>query len=387
MDFTKRPKSRRSGDYKPAVQEKPKKAAKTDEVEDDGFSPRQKKPPFFTRVIHAIFPCKGDGAAESIRKIVFDVAVVALVITGGSVLYDVITQTVQTNISDKVIENIYISGSVDLDDAQKQEILKEKPQIMEQMMGVYAANKDTVGCIQLGSGENVIVSLPVMQAADNDYYLTHNFNREEIKSGAVFADYRNVFEPGKLSGNTILYGHNVWDGSMFAKLTRYYDATIHGDYPDRLGFYKDHPTITFNTLYEASEWKVFAAVLFNTREDLGEVYPYTSVMEFGGKDEFNSFILDVMDRSILWTDVDLDYGDSILTLSTCYMYGVYSESTQTRCVVFARKVRPGESSEVDVTKAQTNPTPLKFTYQYQQEGGERWTGRTWDTSKLLSYSR
>lgn len=380
-DFTKRPKSRRSGNYKPPKPEKNKAAE-----EDDEFDERPKKPPLFTRIIHSIFPCKGDGAAESIRKIVFDVAVVALVVTGGSVLWDVFTQTVQTQISDKAVEDIYINGSVNLDDEKKQEILAEKPQIMEQMMGVYEANKDTVGWIQLGNGENTIVSLPVMQAADNDYYLTHNFEHTEIKSGAVFADYRNVFQPGRISGNTILYGHNVWDGSMFAKLTRYYNATLHGDYSDRLGFYKEYPTLTFNTLYEASEWKIFAAVLFNTREELGEVYPYTQVLEFGSKEEFNSYVLDIMDRSILWTDVDLEYGDSLLTLSTCYMYSPY-ENTDTRCVVFARKVRDGESAEVDVEKAQVNPTPLKFTYQYEKEGGERWTGRNWDTSKLLSYDR
>lgn len=380
-DFTKRPRSRRSGDYKPPKPEKNKVREEEDELDE-----RPKKPPLFTRIIHSIFPCKGDGAAESIRKIVFDVAVVALVVTGGSVLWDVFTQTVQTQIADKAVEDIYISGSVNLNDEKKQEILAEKPQIMEQMMGVYEANKDTVGWIQLGNGENTIVSLPVMQSADNDYYLTHNFEHTEIKSGAVFADYRNAFEPNRISGNTILYGHNVWDGSMFAKLTRYYNATIHGDYDDRLGFYKEYPTLTFNTLYEASEWKIFAAVLFNTREELGEVYPYTQVLEFGSKEEFNSYVLDIMDRSALWTDVDLEYGDSLLTLSTCYMYYPY-ENTDTRCVIFARKVRDGESAEVDVSKAQINSTPLKFTYQYEKEGGERWTGRTWDTSKLLSYDR
>ena len=91
-----------------------------------------------------------------------------------------------------------------------------------------------------------------------------------------------------------------------------------------------------------------------------------------------------MDRSVLWTDVDLTYGDSILTLSTCY-YPFGKENADTRCAVFARKVRPGESPEVDVSKAVVNNSPLKFTYQYQQEGGS-WTGRTWDTSKLLSYT-
>ena len=220
-----------------------------------------------------------------------------------------------------------------------------------------------------------------MQAADNDYYLTHTFENKEDKGGAIFADYRNEFEAGRLSGNTVLYGHNIWDGTMFAKLTRYYDAKL-GGYSDRLGFYKENPTVIFDTLYEKSEWKVFACVLFNTDEKNGEVYPYTQIHDFENEDSFNSFILDIMDRSVLWTDVDLTYGDSILTLSTCYY--PYGQNIDTRCVVFARKVRDGESPEVDVSKAQVNNNPLMFTYQYNVLGGS-WQGRTWDTSKLLSY--
>jgi sortase B len=54
----------------------------------------------------------------------------------------------------------------------------------------------------------------------------------------------------------------------------------------------------------------------------------------------------------------------------------------TRVAVFARKVRVGESAEVDVSKAERNPDPLKFDYQYQVEGGS-WGGSIWDRSQLL----
>lgn len=274
-----------------------------------------------------------------------------------------------------------IEGQLNLTDEEKEAIRKEQPDILPSFMELYNQNSDIVGWITVGSGDNKIVDHPVMQAADNDYYLTHSFERKETKGGAIFADYRNQFDSGKLSGNTVLYGHNIWDGTMFAKLTRYYDATL-GGYSDKLGFYKENPTIIFDTLYEKSEWKVFACVLFNTDEKNGEVYPYTQIHDFENEASFNSFILDIMDRSVLWTDVDLTYGDSILTLSTCYY--PYGQNIDTRCVVFARKVRDGESTEVDVSKAQVNENPLMFTYQYQVLGGS-WKGRTWDTSKLLSY--
>ena len=91
-----------------------------------------------------------------------------------------------------------------------------------------------------------------------------------------------------------------------------------------------------------------------------------------------------MDRSVLWTDVDLQYGDNILTLSTCY-YPYTKEKADTRVAVFARKVREGESAEVDVSKAMRNPDPLLFAYEYRVKGGS-WGGRKWDSSKLLSYN-
>ncbi len=388
MNYTQRPKSRRSAGYKPAKAEKPSKTEQAAEKEE---KPARKKENIFVKIRNAILPCKGDSVTESVRKIVFDIAVVALVITGGSLITDVVSRVIQQQ-QDIVIAGDYdnfrdeeddevIMGQLDLTDEEKETILKEQPEILPLFMEYYNKNKDIVGWITVGKGENKIVNHPVMQAADNDYYLTHTFENKEDKGGAIFADYRNEFEAGKLSGNTVLYGHNIWDGTMFAKLTRYYDATL-GGYSDKLGFYKENPTIIFDTLYEKSEWKVFACVLFNTDEKNGEVYPYTQIHDFENEASFNSFILDIMDRSVLWTDVDLTYGDSILTLSTCYY--PYGQNIDTRCVVFARKVRDGESPEVDVSKAQVNQNPLMFTYQYQVLGGS-WPGRTWDTSKLLSY--
>lgn len=389
MNYTQRPKSRRSSGYKAPKAEKPVTAEEKSEEKEE--KPKRKKANIFTKLKNAVLPVKGDAPTEAVRKIIFDIAVIALLITGGSLLYDVIDRGVQTAIVDKQIEQLYkpstITGElnlsdVNLSDEEKNAVLNEKPSIMPSFMELYAKNSDIVGWITIGEGDKTIVNHPVMQAEDNDFYLERNFNKETTKSGALFADFRNTFEAGSISGNTIIYGHNIWDGSMFAKLTRYYDGRLGGDYSDRLGFYKENPVITFNTLYEEAQWKIFACVLFNTEEENGEVYPYTQIHDFESREAFNSYVLDIMDRSVLWTDVDLTYGDSILTLSTCYY--PYGKNIDTRCVVFARKVRSGESAEVNVEKAMVNENPLKFTYQYNAEGGS-WQGRTWDTSKLLSY--
>lgn len=383
MNYTQRPKSRRSSGYKAPKPEKP--AAATEKSGEKDEKPARKKMNIFTKLRNAILPVKGDPPAEAVRKIIFDIAVVALIITGGSLLRDVTAIVIEEG-KDQDRADTYeqiIAGEIEISDEDREIAMSDKPEMLERFMPFYAQNKDIVGWVRVGD----VISFPVVQSADNDYYLTHTFEGKVEKNGAVFADFRNRFENGELSGNTVLYGHNIFSESlggsgMFAKLTRYYDGRIHGDYADRLGFYKENPVISFDTLYEESQWKVFACVLFNTQEQHGEVYPYTQIQEFDSKEAFNSFVLDVMDRSVLWTDVDLTYGDNILTLSTCYY--PYGDKVDTRCVVFARKVRDGESAEVDVEKAQVNNNPLKFTYQYNAEGGS-WQGRTWDTSKLLSY--
>lgn len=390
MNYTQRPKNRRSSGYKAPKGEKSAKSGEAKAEKEE--KPARKKQNIFIRIRNAVFPAKGDSVTESVRKVIFDIAVVALVVTGGSLVYDLLDRWVQVSFVDKTIEQTYnpdkddtIEGELELSE-KEQQVHNENPAILKSFLELYSQNDDIVGWLTLDDSnpndDKYILNHPVMQSEDNEYYLNYNFNKEKTKSGAVFADFQNKFTPNSLSGNTILYGHNIWDGTMFAKLTRYYDGRLGNDYTDRLGFYKEHPTITFNTLYENAEWKVFACVLFNTEEENGEVYPYTQLQEFENKESFNNYILEIMDRSVLWTDVDLTYGDSILTLSTCYY--PYGKNIDTRCVVFARKVREGESAEVDVSKAVTNENPLKFTYQYNAEGGS-WQGRTWDTSKLLSY--
>lgn len=362
--------------------------------DEDEFSSKPKKPNFFVRALRAIFPVKGDGVAESVRKIVFDIAVVAFIITGGSVVLDLVSEKIQVDVVDSKLSEIRnntegkseedIIGSLNIPDDEVAAIQQQKPGIRASFIELYSQNSDIVGWITVGDANEMVIDYPVVQAADNDYYLTHNFLREEVKRGAIFADYKNKFENGELSANTVLYGHNMYDGdTMFAKLSRYYDGGVpKGETTDYLAFYRRHPTITFDTLYENAEWKVFACVLFNTQEELGEVYPYINKRDFANKADFNQYILDIMDRSTIWTDVDLTYGDNILTLSTCY-YPYTKEKADTRVAVFARKVRPGESAEVDVSKAVRNTDPLKFAYQYRVEGGS-WGGRKWDTSKLLS---
>jgi sortase B len=267
------------------------------------------------------------------------------------------------------------------DDSQRQLLLE--------YIEHYLFNTDLIGHIMIPDitfdlpytdNNRYILNYHVYQTNNNSHYLNHNFDGSRDASGSIFADYRNKFEDGILSDNTILYGHNIYTGSMFAKVANYYKSYSHSR---DITFYQRHPIVHFNTLYERHDWKIFAVVLLNTREEYGDVFNYNLIYDFNTADEFHDFIFNIMDRSVLFTNVDLTYGDKILTLSTDYF--PFGEHVGTRVAVFARRVRDGESIFVDVYKAYFNDNFLPFAHQ-QRVTGDIWIGRVWDyRTYLLSY--
>lgn len=236
-------------------------------------------------------------------------------------------------------------------------------------------NPDTRAWIKI---TGTTVNNVVVDGRDNEYYLNHDFNGNESISGTVFASCNNTWD-GK-DDNTILFGHNMASGDFFSYVVHYVpnDASR-----EPIAFYKVHPTIMMATPDGGSAtYKIFAGMVCNTQSEYGEVFNYVNKTRFATADDFNRFIIDVMDRSWFFTDVDLTYGDELITLSTCFW--PLGRKIDTRWVVFARKVRPGESEEVDVTKAYRNYQPKLFDYYYERLGSH-WAGSVWDKKKLLSY--
>ena len=80
-------------------------------------------------------------------------------------------------------------------------------------------NSDVIGWIAIPGTE---ISYPLVQGTDNDYYLTHTWNQNSSAVGAIFMDCRCSAD---FSGfNTIVYGHRMNNGSMFAALKHYQKA-------------------------------------------------------------------------------------------------------------------------------------------------------------------
>lgn len=335
----------------------------------------------FLRIAKYLIPWKGDKPAEIVRKVIFLAAAVVLVVSLATIIAFFGGNAMDSRLNNQISEIYHGTASVTIDEVKQEQLAKEYPEVNEKFLPLLEQNEDVIGWITMGDPDDPFIDYVVVQGDDNDFYLDHNLNGEYSKTGTVFADYREKITPEYTPANTILYGHNVQSGEYFAKLTRYFNyRSVNYGSSDGLEWYKKYPTITFNTLYKDSTYKIFAGMLVNTDEKDGEVFYYLQGRKFSNKAEFDDYIAQILDRTTFYTDVDLKYGDNLITLSTCILdYGINA-----RWVIFGREVREGEDPTVDVSKAYENPDPLYFDYYYNVYGGS-WGGRKWDEDMIYDY--
>lgn len=157
-------------------------------------------------------------------------------------------------------------------------------------------NSDTVAWLKI---ENTNIEFPIVQANNNSYYLTHNFDKEYNVAGWIFADYKN-----KLDGtdrNIVVYGHNMRNNSMFGSLK---DVITEEWYNN-----EENKYITFVTENEYQTYQVFSVYQIKTED-------YYIQTEFKSN-EFTEFIDTITKRSKKYFGINVSKEDTILTLSTC----------------------------------------------------------------------
>lgn len=190
----------------------------------------------------------------------------------------------------------------------------ERAAAMEKYGELFNKNNDFMGWIFI---EGTQVNYPVMQTPHHpDYYLKKNFDKEYSDYGVPYIEEACAVG---ISNNIVIYGHHMNDGSMFADLVNYYDK----DYRD------EHPLIQFDTISGFGTYEVVAAFKFDTNNETFRYNEYVTMDE----EDFKEFMTEVHKRQSYDTGIDVEYGDELLTLSTCeYTY------KNGRFVVMAKKV-------------------------------------------------
>ena len=196
---------------------------------------------------------------------------------------------------------------------------KETPDILEEYVGPFNLNQKLVGWVKI---DGTKVDYPVMQTSNNDYYLDHNFDQEEDKNGSIFLDKECSIWPR--SQNLLIYGHNMKSGKMFGTLKNYKDES----------FYKEHPVIQFDTIYEKGTYEIMYVFSEVVHEETEITFKYYQFINANSSDEYNSYMKDMADMSLYDTGVTSVYGDALITLSTCD----YTQGAE-RFVIVAKRVK------------------------------------------------
>lgn len=172
-------------------------------------------------------------------------------------------------------------------------------------------NQDYVGHFVMG---NHVIDQIVAQGEDNEFYLTHDFNRQSYPSGTIFMDYRNTLD----DQNIILYGHYVYkdETRMFSPL--HLLKTIEG--------YELNHQMTLQLEDEIRHY-IVAEVFYFDLNTYNVAYYLTHI------DDFEQWYQTVKDNRLIETGVKLTSEDKLLTLQTCVR-----NRNDLRLIVIAKEV-------------------------------------------------
>ncbi len=315
--------------------------------------PRQKRT--FGRMIYDLFPHKNDPGGEIVRKLIFllsatvfliCIVLIALYfvdIVKSQKIYDDIGSSYHARLPERLEET---QPSAETSDEPAEKIYHLLPGAKE----LLEMNDEIVGWISIPDTK---VDYPVLQhegdVEGEEYYLYRNVQKEDSKPGSIFLDSRcildRVADDGTLevpsSDNLIIYGHNMRDLSMFGTLKYYKTEEM---------YYSEHPIIALNSNYETYQYKIFGYFIADADDTTDTRFDYWNSINFVDEDAFYDYVNEVKRRTLRLTNVDVQYGDKLLTLSTCN-----NAFDTARLVIVARQVREGEDAYGGTGGSEPNP--------------------------------
>lgn len=218
-------------------------------------------------------------------------------------LYYIYLWYIDNKKTENILNEIYENANVSSDNISVDNDLKIEVENID-FNKLINKNPDTIGWIKVLGTD---INYPVVQTNNNDFYLTHSFDKSYNKAGWIFADYINKnLKNNELDKNTIIYGHNRQNNSMFGTLSNVFKE-------EWLSNKKNH-YINFSTLNNNMVWKVFSTYTIEKEE-------YYIQSNFSSDEEYISFLNTIKNRSTYKYDVNISKEDKILTLSTCTNVG------------------------------------------------------------------
>ena len=217
----------------------------------------------------------------------------AVLLTGGMSLHSYLSEQRAKNEYDAIRQEVVAEPAA----GETQEEIAEKnyPELQIDFAELIRTNQDFRGWLYFPALD---ISYPVVQGKDNAYYLHHLFSGESNINGSIFVDCHN--QPDFTDQNTIVYGHNMKNGSMFGTLDKYQDKEL----------FEQHPEFYLYLPDKILKYRIFSCYAGRTGS---EGYRY----HFPEAEDFQTFLDTVSSYRDYDTGTELSATDRIVTLSTC----------------------------------------------------------------------
>lgn len=242
---------------------------------------------------------------KKLAYIIISLSVIAIIV----MLYYIKYQNTNKQTGERILAEIKIDES---------KVTNEKTERMLKVEKLQKNNSDVIGWLEI---EGTKVNYPVVQGKNNDYYLTHDYNKKEASGGSLFLD--KSFDFTKPSSNLLIYGHRHETGIMFEDLIKYQEKS----------FYNEHPNIKFTTNNEESEYEIISVFLSRVYyKSEKNVFRYYFFVDAQNEEEYDEYVKECKLASLYDTGKTAQYGDQLMTLSTCSYH-----TEDGRLAVVARK--------------------------------------------------
>lgn len=160
---------------------------------------------------------------------------------------------------------------------------------------LLAVNEDIVGWLYC---EGTNINYPIVQGYDNEYYLRHAYDKKESGAGAIFVDAGN--RPDFTDSNTIIYGHNMKNGGMFAQLADWSDSV----------FFETHSEMWLLTPQQNYRVELFGGYLTKDASGSYTIFPAAGP-------EFAAYLKQAVAAADVRTETETPAEERYIMLSTC----------------------------------------------------------------------
>lgn len=252
------------------------------------------------------------------RKVIYVLIIIILVILLNDARSRIKEQNRIQNIQLEKQESIEYN-KIETNDFEEASQCQEK-QILKEYKKLYEQNNDLYGWIKI---ENTNINYPVMFTPNEpNFYIDKNWDKDICKNNvgtSIWIDGRTTED----TRNIIIYGHNMHFGMMFGSLKKYYSES----------YYEEHKYIEFDTLYEKQTYEIISVV---KTQDYGEninEYQFYDHIQLNSEKEFQEYIDNAKKNAEYETGITAEYGDNLITLSTCDNY-----LANGRLIIIAKKI-------------------------------------------------